>query len=50
MPRALRLVEAPAPGGRRRGHRRLGLTVLPGLIDCHDHLAFHGYELAARST
>ena len=25
-----------------------GLTVLPGLIDCHDHLAFHGYELAAR--
>ena len=25
-----------------------GLTLLPGLIDCHDHLAFHGYELAAR--
>ena len=25
-----------------------GLTVLPGLIDCHDHLAFHGYELSAR--
>lgn len=25
-----------------------GLTVLPGLIDCHDHLAFHGYELARR--
>ena len=25
-----------------------GLTVLPGLVDCHDHLAFHGYELAAR--
>jgi imidazolonepropionase-like amidohydrolase len=25
-----------------------GLTVLPGLIDCHDHLAFHGYELTAR--
>src|SRR5437867_10975925 len=25
-----------------------GLTVLPGLIDCHDHLAFHGYELAKR--
>src|SRR3989442_12890799 len=21
------------------------LTVLPGLIDCHDHPAFHGYEL-----
>jgi imidazolonepropionase-like amidohydrolase len=25
-----------------------GLTVLPGLIDCHDHLASHGYELTAR--
>ena len=25
-----------------------GLTVLPGLIDCHDHLAFHGYELTSR--
>src|SRR2546422_10914101 len=25
-----------------------GLTVLPGLIDCHDHLAFHGYELGER--
>ena len=25
-----------------------GLAVLPGLIDCHDHLAFHGYELAKR--
>ena len=25
-----------------------GLTVLPGLIDCHDHLAFHGYELPKR--
>ena len=24
------------------------LTVLPGLIDCHDHLAFHGYELVRR--
>jgi imidazolonepropionase-like amidohydrolase len=24
------------------------LTVLPGLIDCHDHLAFHGYELTSR--
>src|SRR5437773_1544649 len=23
-------------------------TVLPGLIDCHDHLAFHGYELVRR--
>src|SRR5262250_2116627 len=25
-----------------------GLTVLPGLIDCHDHLASHSYELAHR--
>ncbi|MBI4610886.1 MAG: amidohydrolase family protein [Candidatus Rokubacteria bacterium] len=25
-----------------------GLTLLPGLIDCHDHLAFHGYELVRR--
>ena len=25
-----------------------GLTVLPGLIDCHDHLAFHGYDLGRR--
>src|SRR5438132_4348376 len=25
-----------------------GMTVLPGLIDCHDHLAMHGYELARR--
>ena len=25
-----------------------GLAVLPGLIDCHDHLASHGYELTAR--
>jgi imidazolonepropionase-like amidohydrolase len=25
-----------------------GLTLLPGLIDCHDHLAFHGYDLASR--
>jgi imidazolonepropionase-like amidohydrolase len=25
-----------------------GLTLLPGLIDCHDHLAMHGYELASR--
>src|SRR2546423_996761 len=24
------------------------LTALPGLIDCHDHLSFHGYELAKR--
>jgi imidazolonepropionase-like amidohydrolase len=25
-----------------------GMTVLPGLIDAHDHLAMHGYELARR--
>ena len=25
-----------------------GATILPGLIDCHDHLASHGYELASR--
>jgi imidazolonepropionase-like amidohydrolase len=25
-----------------------GLTVLPGLIDCHDHMAMHGYDLARR--
>ena len=25
-----------------------GLTLLPGLIDCHDHLASGGYDLAAR--
>lgn len=25
-----------------------GMTVLPGLIDCHDHMANHKYELAHR--
>jgi imidazolonepropionase-like amidohydrolase len=25
-----------------------GMTVLPGLIDCHDHMALHGYDLARR--
>ena len=25
-----------------------GLTVLPGLIDCHDHLSFQGYSLTGR--
>jgi len=25
-----------------------GKTILPGLIDCHDHLAFHSYDLAHR--
>lgn len=25
-----------------------GMTLLPGLIDCHDHLTSHGYDLASR--
>ena len=25
-----------------------GMTVLPGLIDCHDHMALHKYDLAHR--
>jgi imidazolonepropionase-like amidohydrolase len=25
-----------------------GMTILPGLIDCHDHPAMHGYDLARR--
>ncbi len=25
-----------------------GLTILPGLIDCHDHMANHRYDLAHR--
>src|SRR2546421_7153856 len=25
-----------------------GMTIWPGLIDCHDHLAMHGYDLARR--
>src|SRR5215470_13925331 len=25
-----------------------GMTILPGLIDCHDHMALHGYDLARR--
>ena len=25
-----------------------GMTVMPGLIDCHDHLASKGYDLASR--
>lgn len=25
-----------------------GMTLLPGLIDCHDHLGVHGYDLARR--
>src|SRR5436305_3400121 len=26
----------------------VGMTLLPGLIDCHDHMANHRYELAHR--
>src|SRR5215470_9709684 len=25
-----------------------GKTIMPGLIDCHDHMALHGYDLARR--
>ena len=25
-----------------------GMTILPGLIDCHDHMAMHGYDLVRR--
>ena len=25
-----------------------GMSILPGLIDCHDHMAMHGYDLARR--
>jgi len=25
-----------------------GMTILPGLIDCHDHMAMHSYDLAWR--
>ena len=25
-----------------------GMTLLPGLIDCHDHLSLHGYDLMGR--
>ena len=60
LPDATVLVE----GGRHRRRRRVGirwivpdgaevvqargLTLLPGLIDCHDHLANFGYEIASR--
>src|SRR5262245_1556620 len=42
---------ATGPGDAWPSHEVIdatGLTVLPGLIDCHDHLAMHGYELASR--
>ena len=25
-----------------------GMSLLPGLIDCHDHLAYFGYDIAGR--
>ncbi|HUF90775.1 MAG TPA: amidohydrolase family protein [Candidatus Limnocylindria bacterium] len=37
-----------APGARDEVIDASGMTVLPGLIDGHDHLAFHGYDLAGR--
>ena len=45
-------IEAITPGATTAARDEVidatGMTVLPGLIDCHDHLAFHGYELASR--
>lgn len=45
-------VTTGGPGGSRPADAEVidasRLTVLPGLIDCHDHLAFHGYELVRR--
>ncbi len=41
-----------APGGDWPSDAEIidvsGMTILPGLIDCHDHLAMHGYDLARR--
>jgi imidazolonepropionase-like amidohydrolase len=46
-------IEAITTGGRTPGAGEelidaTGMTVLPGLIDCHDHMALHGYDLAGR--
>jgi imidazolonepropionase-like amidohydrolase len=37
-----------APSARDDVIDASGMTVLPGLIDCHDHLANHGYDLTGR--
>jgi imidazolonepropionase-like amidohydrolase len=46
-------VDAITTGGTMAGAHEdtidaSGMTVLPGLIDCHDHMALHGYDLAGR--
>ena len=45
-------IEAIATGGAPPGREDVidasNMTVLPGLIDCHDHMALHSYDLAAR--
>jgi imidazolonepropionase-like amidohydrolase len=42
------IVPGAAPSARDEVIDVSRMTVLPGLIDCHDHLALHGYELASR--